>query len=153
NLLSNQIVLIVPKGRTLPRTFEELSDDHVKLIALGDPASVPAGDYGRQTLEAFHIWNAVQPKLVLGKDGRQVLTYVETGNADAGIVYATDARESDKVSVTETAPEGDHAPVVYPIAVVRESRNTTAARAFVSFLAANYARSVFARHGFTTIPQ
>jgi molybdenum ABC transporter molybdate-binding protein len=78
-----------------------------------------------------------------------VLTYVETGNADAGIVYGTDARESEKVRIAETAREGDHAPVVYPIAMVRESRNITAAREFINFLAANDARSVFARHGFT----
>ena len=75
----------------------------MKLIALGDPASVPAGDYGQQTLQALDLSAAVQLKLVLAKDVRQVLTYVETGNADAGIVYATDAHESAKVRVVETA--------------------------------------------------
>jgi molybdate transport system substrate-binding protein len=87
----------------------------------------------------------------LGKDVRQVLTYVETGNADAGIVYATDAHESDKVRIVDTAGEGTHTPVVYPIAVVKESHNTAAARALVAFLAGKDAGGVFARHGFTTV--
>ena len=90
----------------------------MKLIALGDPNSVPAGDYGKQVLTSLGLWDAVQSRLVLAKDVRQVLSYVETGNADAGIVYATDARESSKVRVTATAPPGSHTPVVYPVAVL-----------------------------------
>jgi molybdate transport system substrate-binding protein len=151
DLLRNQIVLIAPKDSTGPGTFADLSSGSVKVIALGDPGSVPAGDYGRQTLRALHVWEAVQPKLVLAKDVRQVLTYVETGNADAGIVYATDARESGKVRVVETAAEGSHAAVVYPVAVMRDSGNVAAARAFVVFLAGGYASGVFTRHGFTTV--
>jgi molybdate transport system substrate-binding protein len=123
----------------------------VKLIALGDPASVPAGDYGQQTLQALNLWSGLQSKLVLGKDVRQVLTYVETGNAEAGIVYATDAHESVKVRIVDTAPEGTHTPVVYPIAVVKDSHNVAAARALVDFLARSDASSVFAKHGFTTV--
>jgi len=153
DLLRNTLVLIVPKDGPGPATFRDLSADSVKLIALGDPGSVPAGDYGRQTLQALHLWEAVQSKLVLGKDVRQVLTYVETGNADAGIVYATDAHESDKVRVVETAPDTSHTPVLYPIAVIKDSRNAPAARALVGFLAGDYAGGVFAKHGFTTVSQ
>jgi molybdate transport system substrate-binding protein len=153
DLLRNQVVLIVPKGRAGPKTFHDLSVNTVKLIALGDPDSVPAGDYGRQTLQALHLWEAAQPKLVLAKDVRQVLTYVETGNADAGIVYATDARASDKVRVVETAPEDSHMPVIYPVAVIKDSRNSEAARAFIAFLTEGYASGVFTRHGFTTVRQ
>src|SRR5215470_15965669 len=108
DLLRNRVVLIVPKDSPGPTSFQELAGPKVRLIALGEPASVPAGDYGRQTLQSLNLWDAVQSKLVLGKDVRQVLTYIETGNADAGIVYATDARESDKVRVVETAPDGSH---------------------------------------------
>ncbi len=153
DLLRNQVVLIVPQGSNGPKRFQDLAGGGVKLIALGDPASVPAGDYGRQTLQALHVWDAVQNKLVLAKDVRQVLAYVETGNADAGIVYATDARESGKVRVAETAPEDSHVPVVYPVAVIRDSRNAAAARAFVLYLAGSYASGVFTRHGFTTVAQ
>jgi molybdate transport system substrate-binding protein len=151
NLLRNEIVLIVPKESAGPNTFPELTDGKVKLIALGDPVSVPAGDYGRQVLQAMQLWETVQPKLVLAKDVRQVLGYVETGNADAGIVYATDARESDKVRVAAVAPDKSHMPVIYPVAVLKDCRNIPAARAFVVFLAGTYARDVFARLGFTTV--
>jgi len=151
NLLRGEIVLIVPKDSAGPNSFRALADGSVKLIALGDPGSVPAGEYGRQVLQAMHVWDPVQEKLVLAKDVRQVLSYVETGNADAGIVYATDARESDKVRVAAIAPDDSHLPVVYPVAVLKDCRNIPAARALVAFLTGPYARGVFARHGFTTV--
>jgi molybdate transport system substrate-binding protein len=151
DLLQNQLVLVVPKGNNGPNSFQQLADPEVKLIALGEPASVPAGDYGRQVLQSLHIWESVQSKLVLAKDVRQVLTYVETGNAEAGIVYATDARTSRSVRVTSTAPAGSHAPVVYPVAVVKTSHDVAAARAFVKFLAGPDAKAVFSRLGFDTI--
>ena len=151
DLLRNQVVLVAPKDGSGPASFRELTDKQVKLIALGDPVSVPAGDYGQQTLQSLHLWAAVQSKLVLGKDVRQVLTYVETGNADAGIVYATDANESAKVRIVESAPEGTHTPVLYPIAVVKDCHNVPAARSLIAFLAGSEASAVFARHGFTTV--
>jgi molybdate transport system substrate-binding protein len=151
DLLRNTIVLIVPAAAKEPSSFQALTEAGVKLIALGDPGSVPAGDYGRQALEAMHLWEPVQPKLVLAKDVRQVLSYVETGNADAGIVYATDARESSKVRIAATATEGTYRPVVYPVAVIKDSRNLAAARDFVTFLAGPAAHEIFARHGFATV--
>jgi molybdate transport system substrate-binding protein len=95
------------------------------------------------------LWDEVQSKLVLAKDVRQVLTYVETGNADAGIVYATDARESGKVRVAATAPAGTYSAVVYPVAVVAGSRHEGQAVAFAEFLAGPEGRAVFVKHGFT----
>lgn len=151
DLLRNRIVLIVPKQNPGPNSFAELAGSSVKMLALGDPGSVPAGEYGRQVLQALHVWDGVQSKLVLAKDVRQVLSYVETGNADAGIVYATDARESNAVRVAATAPEGTHAPIIYPAAVIQGSKNGEAARAFVEFLAGSTARSVYSRLGFTPV--
>ena len=151
DLLRNQIVLIAPKSSAAPVSFRDLPGEGVKLIALGNPESVPAGDYGRQVLESLQLWNAVQPKLVLAKDVRQVLSYVETGNADAGIVYATDARESAGVRVVEAAPPASHQPVVYPVAAIRGSRNTAAAKALIAHLASAPAAEVFARHGFIMV--
>jgi molybdate transport system substrate-binding protein len=144
DLLRNEIVLI----GTAP-SFAALSSPEVKLIALGDPNSVPAGEYGKQVLTSLGLWDMLQSRLVLAKDVRQVLTYVETGNADAGIVYATDARESAKVRVRATAPPGSHAPVVYPAAVLTGSPHEPEARSFVAYLAGEEARAVFIRHGFT----
>jgi molybdate transport system substrate-binding protein len=85
----------------------------------------------------------------LGKDVRQVLTYVETGNADAGFVYATDARTSGRVRVVATMPETAHEPIVYPAAVVKTSTNQEAARTFVEFLGSPEAKAIFTRNGYT----
>ncbi|MGD0940979.1 MAG: molybdate ABC transporter substrate-binding protein [Terracidiphilus sp.] len=148
NLLRNTLVLIAPLDSKL-RDFQGLTNKSIQLIALGDPASVPAGQYGKQTLLSLHLWDQLNAKFVLGKDVRQVLTYVETGNADAGVVYATDAQISGKVRVVATAPESTHDPIVYPVAVVRGSRNEEASRRFVEFLGAPTAQAIFVKHGFT----
>jgi molybdate transport system substrate-binding protein len=153
NLLSNELVLIAPRQRPLVSAFRDLANPQILLVALGDPASVPAGDYGKQTLTALGLWTAVEPKLVLAKDVRQVLTYVETGNADAGLVYATDARDSAGVQVVEIAPPKTHDTILYPAAVVKTARDAAAARAFLDFLSSPQARAVFERHGFRTAPQ
>ncbi len=150
-LLRNEIALIAPAGTTVPASFAALVEPAVTTIALGDPASVPAGQYGREVLKALGVWDRVKSKLVLAKDVRQVLTYVETGNAPAGIVYRTDARESNRVRVVALAPENTHAPVLYPVAVLKGAPNPAAAREFVQFLAGAEAAAVFARHGFTTV--
>jgi molybdate transport system substrate-binding protein len=96
------------------------------------------------------IYSVVKPKALLAKDVRQVLTYVETGNVEAGIVYSTDAASSSKVKVVATAPEQSHAPAIYPVAVIKTSKNAAAARAFEDFLLGAQARAVFQRYGFTS---
>ena len=148
NLLRNSLVLIVPRDSKLTG-FDGLDDERVRLLAMGDPAGVPAGQYGRETLTSLQLYDKLRSKIVLGKDVRQVLTYVETGNAEAGLVYATDARISTKVRVAAVAPESSHQPIVYPLAIVAGSRNQEAARAFLAYLTSPSAKAVFARHGFT----
>jgi molybdate transport system substrate-binding protein len=88
-------------------------------------------------------------KLVMGKDVRQVLTYVETGNADAGFVYGTDAAASERVRVVAMAPESSHEPIVYPAAVVGASRNEDVAREFLQYLSSPAGKAIFIKHGFT----
>jgi len=148
SFLRNSLVLIAPRDSQL-RDFDGLTDKSVRLVALGDPASVPAGQYGRQTLTALHMLDKLDTKLVLGKDVRQVLTYVETGNADAGLVYATDAGTSSKVRIVAVAPESSHDPIVYPAAVVKTSRNQEASRKFIEYLVSPAAKAIFVKHGFT----
>jgi molybdate transport system substrate-binding protein len=148
NLLRNSLVLIAPLDSRL-RDFQGLTDPSVRLIALGDPASVPAGQYGRQTLAALHLLDRLNQKLVLGGDVRQVLTYVETGNADAGIVYATDAQTSSRVRIVAVAPDSSHDAIVYPAAVVKASQNGGVARDFIDYLSTPEAQAIFVRHGFT----
>jgi len=151
DLLRNSLVLIAPLDSRLAG-FEGLADPSVRLVALGDPSNVPAGQYGRQTLMALNLFNGLKTRLVFAKDVHQVLTYVETGNADAGLVYATDAQISGKVRVVATAPESAHDPIVYPAAVLASTRNRDAAREFVEFLSSSAARAVFQKHGFTMAP-
>jgi len=123
----------------------------VKSIAIGEPQTVPAGRYAQEVLRYLKLYDQLKPKLVLAKDVRQVLTYVETGNADAGIVYTTDAKISKKVSVVAIAPEDSHSPVLYPGAVLKNSANPAVAKTFLDFLAGDKARGVFEKFGFGTI--
>lgn len=148
NLLRNSLVLIAPHDSQL-KGFDGLEDKSVRLIAMGDPASVPAGQYGKQTLASLHLDEKLQSKLVLGKDVRQVLTYVETGNADAGLVYATDALVSSRVRVVAVAPDTSHDPIIYPAAVIKTSTNKEAARSFIEYLESSAAKAIFIKHGFT----
>ena len=147
DLLRNSLVLIAPTGSDL-QSFEALKGHQVRTIALGDPASVPAGLYGKQALESLHLYEQLRARIVLAKDVRQVLAYVETGNADAGLVYATDAQLSHGVRVVAIAPENAHDPIVYPVAAIRSSQNQAAVRDFIAFLRSPAAREIFARHGF-----
>ena len=148
NLLRNSLVLIAPLNSSL-RDFQGLADPSVRLIALGDPASVPAGQYGRQTLTALHLLDRLNKKIVMGGDVRQVLTYVETGNADAGIVYTTDAQSSSRVRIVAVAPDSSHDAIVYPAAVVKASQDGAVARDFINYLGTPEAQAIFVKHGFT----
>ncbi|HEY9649786.1 MAG TPA: molybdate ABC transporter substrate-binding protein [Coleofasciculaceae cyanobacterium] len=149
NLLKNTVVLIVPKNSTGISDFKDLSSDKVRKIAIGDPQSVPAGQYGKEVLSSLKLFDPVKTKLVFAKDVRQVLSYVETGNTSAGLVYGTDAKISDKVRVVATAPEDSHSPIIYPVAVLKRSKNPEAAKEFVQFLSSEPAKGVFEQYGFS----
>jgi molybdate transport system substrate-binding protein len=99
------------------------------------------------------MYERLKPKLILGKDVRQVLTYVETGNVDAGIVYATDAKASTKVKVVATAAEDSHAAVIYPVAVLKSAPNPAGAKDFEAFLLGPQARVLFEKYGFIPAAQ
>jgi len=152
-LLQNQVVLIVPKDATAIADFKDLTSDRIKKIALGEPKSVPVGKYSEEILTSLKILNPVKAKAVYAKDVRQVLNYVVAGNADAGIVYITDAKSSDQVKIGAIAPENSHSPVIYPIAVLKSSKNVDAAKDFVQFLFSDRAKTVFEKQGFTMAAQ
>jgi molybdate transport system substrate-binding protein len=151
DLVGNTLVLIAPAQATTPKSFQDLTGAAVKTLALGETSTVPAGMYARQTLERLGLFAAVEKKFVYAKDVRAVLTYVETGNADAGMVYQTDANTSRKVRVIAIAPADSHDPILYPAAILRDSKNKPAARAFLEFLAGPDARAVFQKYGFTSM--
>lgn len=149
NLLTNRLVLITPKNGISLTSFRDLTRTDIKRIAIGEPRSVPAGQYAQEVLTNLRIFDQLKSKLVFANNVRQVLTYVETGNVDAGVVYITDAKESDRVRVAATAPENLHSPIVYPVAILKSSKNVAGAREFVQFLTSSAGNAVFQKYGFT----
>ena len=147
-IAKNRLVLVVPKNVVGITSFYSLKDAKVKKIAIGEPRSVPAGQYAQQVLEKLKIWSEIKSKLVFANNVRQVLASVESGNSDAGLVYITDAKISDKVKVVVTADEKYHSPIIYPLAVVKRSKNIDAAKEFSQFLSSNQAKTVFKKYGF-----
>ncbi|WP_414553123.1 molybdate ABC transporter substrate-binding protein [Anabaena sp. CCY 0017] len=151
NLLGNEVVLIASQKATGISNFQDLSSNQVQRFSIGDPESVPAGQYAQEVLTSLKLYDAIKPKIVFAKDVRQVLSYVETGNVDAGIVYATDAQSSNQVKVIATAPKDSHKPIIYPVAVIQRSQNQAAAQEFVEFLSSDTAKPVFEKYGFTPL--
>jgi molybdate transport system substrate-binding protein len=150
DIVANTLVLIVPADRDSGiHDFKDLAGAQVKTVAVGEPATVPAGMYAQQTFAALGLTAAVHEKLVLAKDVRQALTYVATSNADAGVVYSTDARTTSKVRVVATAPANSHDPIVYPAAVLKAAHDAAAARALAEYFGAEDAKVIFQKYGFT----
>lgn len=152
DLLKNQLVLITPKDSALPlNNFQDLTKETIHKFAMGAPESVPAGQYTQQVLKKLNISDLVMTKAVLAKDVRTVLTYVETGNVEAGTVYKTDALISKKVNIAATAPVDSHEPIVYPMAILAASKQSQTAQDFTTYLAGPEAAAVFEKYGFTPI--
>jgi molybdate transport system substrate-binding protein len=152
DLAGNALVVVVPRGSRAVRAFRDLAAPRVRRVALGAPASVPAGEYALEALRGQGIAAAVEAKAVYAQNARQVLAYVESGNVDAGIVYATDAAASPRVAVAAAAPPGSHRPIVYPLAVVRSGGHPREARALAAYLRGPRARAVLLRRGFLPPP-
>ena len=148
DLVINQLVLITPAVGPEINTPQDLRAPAIQQIALGEPSSVPAGAYGEQALIHFDLIDDLSPKFVFGKDVRQILSYVETGNVDAGIVYQTDALRADDIHVSFVFPPELHDPIVYPIAVIKDSSHPEAAQDFLHFLQGEQAQEIFIRFGF-----
>ena len=148
----NRLVLIVPaSAKTPPAGFKDLSDPRYRRLAVGEPRTVPAGQYAMQALAALKLTDALKGRLVHGANVRQVLDYVERGEVDAGIVYETDARESgDRVRIVEAADPKTHDAIEYPAVIMSQSRRRQAAADFLDFLTSDKARAVLSRKGFTT---
>lgn len=147
DLLANELVLIVPKNNEKQiHSFDDLLQ--AGKIALGTPETVPAGQYGVDTLKSMQLWESLASKVVYTKDVRQVLTYTESENVDAGIVYKTDALVSDKVDVIATADDATHAPIIYPVGVLKASKHGQEAKDFYQFLQSDEAMNIFKKYGF-----
>lgn len=151
-LAQNSIVLIrKTAGGPAIQTFADLAKPEIKRIAIGNPATVPAGKYSAEALRYYHLDDKVRDRLVFCENVKQVLDYVARGETDAGLVFFTDAtgRQQDVSLVAPAAPES-HSPAIYEIAVTASARMPDAARAFVVFTSSKEARAVLARQGFRT---
>lgn len=150
DLLENKIVLIVPKNGT--KDIKSFSDI-VKAdnIGIGDPASVPAGQYGKEALVNLKLWDQISKRCSLGTNVTEVLNWVAEGSADAGIVYSTDAKSNKNVKIVEEAPVGSVKKVIYPIGVVKATVNEDAAKKFTKFLQTKAMLAIFETNGFTII--
>lgn len=149
NLLTNILVLVSPTASKLRLTdFSQLLKPEVQRIAIGEPRSVPAGQYAFEVLKNLNVLDQVKSKLVLGNNVRSVLTAVETGDAEAGIVYVSDAKISNKVMVSAIADSKLHSPIVYPIAIINSTKSLESAKQYIKFLQTKPVQLVFKKYGF-----
>ncbi|SMF84066.1 molybdate transport system substrate-binding protein [Paenibacillus uliginis N3/975] len=149
NLLNNELVVVVPvDGKTPIENIADLTKPEVKNVAIGIPESVPAGNYAKEALTNAKLWDGLQAKSVQAKDVRQVLQYVETGNADAGFVYKTDALTSDKVKVAFAVDPNTYDTIQYPIGIIKATKNNKEAENFYTYLQSQEALDVFTKYGF-----
>lgn len=152
DLLGNALTLIaVAEKKDLIKDENALTTADVESIAIGTPESVPAGKYAQQAMESLGMWDQVQDKLMFAKDVRQVLEYVDTGNADCGLVYSSDAKLLETGVIVGDLPEDSHDPIVYPAALIKDSAQPEAAKAFYEFLQTDYAKGVFEKYGFSVL--
>lgn len=149
DLLQNEVVLIVPQeGGNDLNDFKQVTARDIKHIALGEPKGVPVGQYSEEVFTKLGILEDVKGKAVYGSDVRQVLSWVETGEAECGVVYATDAAVSDNVRVVAKAPSDTHKPIIYPAAVLKASQHTDAAKDFLAFASSDASKKLFEKYGF-----
>jgi molybdate transport system substrate-binding protein len=154
NLLSNQLVIIVPADSQLVLSSPgDLLKAEVKRIALAEPSSVPVGVYTSKYLTDEGLWDQVKRKVVPVQDVRATLASVESGNVEAGFVYKTDAALSKKVKIAYEVPFEKGPTITYPLAIVKESKRKDAARDFLDHLQRPGAKAVFKKYGFIVLNQ
>lgn len=148
NLLGNKLVLIIPdEYKDKIKSASDLVDKAEK-ISIGEPETVPAGQYAKDSLTYMNLWDKLNSKIVYAKDVKQVVAYVESGEAAAGIVYNSDATVLKNSTIAQTFDESSHKPILYPAAIVTASKEKEAAKVFLDYLQSNNAREIFQKYGF-----
>lgn len=146
-LLTNELVLVGTK-ETQIGDLETLSTNDISKIAIGDPESVPAGKYAKEVLDSTKLYDKVENKLVLAKDVKEVLAWVQQGSAQVGFVYLSDAQDAEGVKVVYTTKEDTHSAINYPVAVLKASENQDKSKAFEDFLLSEDGQSILEKYGF-----
>lgn len=148
NFVTNRLVLIVPMDSKLTlKSLQELTKPKIKRVAVGNPATVPAGRYSKQALVKAGLWEKLTPKYIMAESVRQVLDYVRRGEVDIGFVYSTDAAIA-KGKVKTVLAVTEHAPILYPIAVTVSTGKKDAAQKFLDFVLSPAAQAIFKKYGF-----
>ncbi len=153
NLLKSEVVLIVPKNSTGISSFKDLTSKDIKRIAIGEPKTVPLGQYAEEIFQYFGIRDQVQSKLIYARSALEIMSYVDSGNVDAGIVHDTTIQPSHQVRIAAIAPPSSHTPVVYPIAILKNSHDPIAAKALIQFLSSDRAKAIFHQYGYGIISE
>ena len=151
-LLGNELVVVMPEDSEEIDSLDSLASNAIGRIALADPSLAPAGAYAREALQSEEVWDGLQSKLLLGKDVRAAMTYVEVGNADAGIVYRTDAGSSDSLVVVHAVEPTLHSAIVYPAVAIDDSSNREDTADYLDLLTSSESLDVFRRFGFSDPP-
>ncbi|OPA81189.1 molybdate ABC transporter substrate-binding protein [Paenibacillus selenitireducens] len=150
NLLTNELVMVVPKDSNLAiQNIKDITSSNVKKIAVGEPESVPVGNYTKESLTFYQLWDTIQAKTVFAKDVKQVLHYVESGNTEVGFVYKTDALTSQKVTVALTLEPDSHKAIEYPVGIVKATKHPQEADEFYKYLQSKAAQDIFIKYGFS----
>ena len=152
DLLENKVVLISPKNSNLNiKSFTDITNSNVKKLGLGEPKSVPVGQYSEEILSNLSILDIAKEKAVYGSDVRNVLDWVETAEVDCGIVYATDAKIAKNINIIAEAPEDTHKKVIYPISIIKSSQNKEEAKKFIDYISTDKSKEIFQNYGFTVV--
>ncbi|GMV93435.1 MAG: hypothetical protein AMXMBFR82_32130 [Candidatus Hydrogenedentota bacterium] len=151
-LFGNRLVVVVPRDSALPvHAPGDLLEAAVTRIAVGDTESVPAGIYAKQALSSLGLWDELEPKCVPSANVRQALLYVERGETEAGIVYATDADVSAGVRVAFAFDGALHDAIMYPLALLKRAEENATAQSLYDFLGGRDAATIFRESGFTLL--
>jgi molybdate transport system substrate-binding protein len=150
NFVKNSLVLIVPANSTLNITgVKDLTNPEVKKIGIGNPDTVPVGNYTRTAMTEAGLWSQIENKAVLTEDVKQALTYVERGEVDAGFVYLSDAMTAEPGTIKIVTNVSVSTPVNYPIAIVSASENKEDAQKFIDFVTGEEGQETLEKYGFT----
>ena len=148
DLLSNALVIVMPNDSKLTIASPEELITKVQKIAIADPRAVPAGIYTKEYLSSLGLWERLESKMVPTENVRAALAAVESGNVDAGFVYKTDANISKRVKIAFSVPVEKGPAIRYPVAIIKETKNKSAAEGFLRYLESEDARKLFERYGF-----
>ncbi|WP_261129943.1 molybdate ABC transporter substrate-binding protein [Bacillus sp. Marseille-Q3570] len=151
-ILSNELALVTNKSLHAEiQKPDDLTSDGINRISIGAPESVPAGKYAKETLEKLKLWKQIENNIIYAKDVQQVLSYIETGNVDAGFVYKSDAKTSSKVEIQSIIESDLHSPILYPAGVLKNTQHLEEAKQFYEFLSNKQTMETFIEFGFKPI--